>query len=248
MRQLNLFSQASRSIICLIVLSSLAITGCGGGESAVHTPTISINEPTTSSSYSTTQTSIRLGGVISIAGIVRVLNSSTGSTTDGYVIYDNQNHGSWFADVYGLGFGDNLITVTAYADGRTTSAKITITRPLRPAELIINGPNLSSAGTHWTCASSFGGSHEISLFEDGTGRSTSGSTTSEVAGTVADFTWSYSSSPDSIIITNCSNCSFQKISRIQGSLSERFFYGQIDTVGGAGNSTLDYFELTDSIL
>jgi hypothetical protein len=246
---LNSLRQRSRFGINLIVFSSLLIIGCGGGGGSVPPPSISIQVPTEATSYATTQSSIGLGGTISNASFVHVLNSSTGFTTEGYVNY-NQGYGSWFADVYGLGFGDNLITVTADADGtgvRTANAHITIIRPLQPAELIINGPDQFSAATYWTCMSSFNESHKIALFGDGTGRSTTGLTNSAIAGTVVDFTWSYLG-PDSIIITNCSNCSFQKISRIQGSLSERYFYGQIETVGGAGDPVLDYFSLIDGNL
>lgn len=248
MQLLNLLSQTSRFGINLIVLSSLLVIGCGGGGS-VSPPSISIQVPTEASSYATTQSSIGLGGTISNASFVHVLNSSTGFTTEGYVNY-NQSYGSWFADVYGLGFGDNLITVTADADGtgaRAANASITIIRPLQPAALIINGPDQSSSTTFWNCASSFNSFHKIALFGDGTGRYTTGLTNSEIAGTVVDFNWSYFS-PDSIIIANCSNCSFQKISRIQGSISERYFYGQIETVGEAGDPVLDYFSLIDGNL
>lgn len=233
----------------LIVFLALLLASCGGGGGGSQPPSISIDVPTSAPSYSTTQTSIRLGGTISRASFVRVLNSSTGSTTEGYVNY-YQGYGSWFADVYGLGFGDNLISVTADADGtgaRAAVAHITIIRPLRPADLIINGPDQFSATTFWTCASSFNGSHQIAIFGDGAGRSTTGLTNSEIAGAVVDFTWSYLSQ-DSIMITNCSNCSFQKIFRIQGSLSEKLFLGQIETVGGAGDIALDSFNLIDGNL
>jgi len=233
----------------LIVILAILLAGCGGGGGGVQSPSISIDVPTSAPGYSTTWTSVRLGGTISHASFVHVRNSSTGFTTEGYVNY-YQGYGSWFADVYGLGFGDNSITVTADADGtgaRTANAHITVIRPLQPADLIINGPDQSSAPTYWTDTSSFSGSHNIAFFANGTGRSTTGSTITENAGTVVNFTWSILG-PDSIIISNCLNCSFQKISQIQGSLNEELFYGQVETVGGNGNISLDSFVLTSGNL
>jgi hypothetical protein len=232
----------------LIVGMVLLLAGCGGG-SSVAPPSISIDVPTSAPVYSTTGTSVRLGGTIARASFVHVLNSATGSTTEGYVSY-YQGYGSWFADVYALVPGDNLITATADADGtgaRTAVARITITRPLQPADLIINGTDQSAATTYWTDTSSFGGSHQIVIFGDGTGRSTTGSTVSEIAGTVSNFTWS-KSGPDSIVISNCPNCSFQSISRISGSLGETVFYGQVVTAGGGGYTSVDVFDLASGNL
>jgi len=231
--------------ITLVFCFLLAACGGGGSETSNQLPSISIDVPTSEPSYYTTGSSVRLGGTISNASFVRVRNTLTGSATEGYVNYYEGN-GSWFADVYGLGFGDNPITVTADKDGtgkRTATAHITIIRPLQPADLIINGTNQLSANIYWTDASSFAGSHKIAFFGDGTGRSTTGSTLLEEAGTVVNFTWT-KLEPDLIIITNCSDCSFQKISRIQGSLSEDLFYGQVMTVDNNGYIALDAFVLT----
>lgn len=232
----------------MVVGFALLLGGCGGGNS-VPPPSISIDVPTSAPAYFTTATSVRLGGTIADASFVHVLNSTTGSTTEGYVSY-YQGYGSWFADVYGLLPGDNLITATADADGtgaRTAVARITVTRPLQPADLVINGADQLSATTYWTDTSSFGGSHLIAIFGDGTGRSTTGSTVSGMAGTVSDFTWS-KSGPDSIVISNCPGCSFQSISRISGSLGEKVFYGQVVTTGGGGSTSVDVFNLTSGKL
>jgi len=186
-----------------------------------------------------------VGGAISHASFVHVTNAATGTTTEGFVNYF-QGQGTWFADIYGLGLGDNPITVVADADGTgttTASTHITVIRPSQPADLIFNGPNQSLASTFWTDGSSFGGSHKIALFADGTGRSTTGSVISETAGAVTDFTWT-KLGPDSIQISSCPTCSFQKISLISGSLNDAVFYGQIETVGGAGELASHAFLLT----
>jgi hypothetical protein len=217
---------------------------CGGGGGGGG-PAVSISVPTSDPTYSTNWSSVRLGGAISHASFVHVTNAATGTTTEGFVNYF-QGQGSWFADVYGLGLGENPITVVADADGTgatTARAFITVIRPSQPADLIFNGANQSLAATFWTDGSSFGQSHKIALFEDGTGRSTTGSALSEAAGAVTDFTWT-KLGPDSIQISNCPTCSFQKISRISGSLNDAVFYGQIETVGGAGELALHAFSLT----
>jgi hypothetical protein len=249
---MKLFGVTGLAISCrcgLVVGLALLLAGCGGGGDSVLPPSISIDVPTSAPGYSTTGTSVRPGGTIAHASFVHVLNSATGSTTEGYVSY-YQGYGSWFADVYALVPGDNLITATADADGtgaRTAVARITIARPLQPADLIINGTDQSAATTYWTDTSSFGGSHQIVIFGDGTGRSTTGSTVSEIAGTVSNFTWS-KSGPDSIVISNCPNCSFQSISRISGSLGETVFYGQVVTAGGGGYTSVDVFDLASGKL
>jgi hypothetical protein len=100
---------------------------------------------------------------------------------------------------------------------------------------------------YWTDATSFPDSFKIAFFEDGTGRSTTGSKLSENAGPVVTFTWSLLG-PDSIIITNCPDCSSQKIYNIQGSLSDAEFGGIVETVGGAGYHASDSFILTSGSL
>ena len=71
------------------------------------------------------------------ARYVHVGNALTGVTVEGFVFYvDGQ--GTWFADCYSLGLGDNVLTVTADSDGRgkrTSSARITVARPLQPVKL-----------------------------------------------------------------------------------------------------------------
>ena len=242
--------------LCMFFLLTLfGLAACGGSGSSNgsgnenQAPSISIDEPTSASSYSTTWSGVIIGGTISGASFVHVKNELTGFTTEGFVNYYD-GHGSWFAEIQGLGLGNNQITVTADANGtgvRTADAHITIIRPLQPADLIINGPDQASTSTFWTDMTSFGQSHMIILFGDGTGRSTTGSALSENAGIVADFTWS-KSGPDSIIITNCLTCSFQEISRIQGSFSEGIFDGQIVTIDGAGEIALHSFSLSSGNL
>ncbi len=224
------------------------ITGCGSGGTgdSVDGPTISIDVPTSAHSYSTTSTDMRIGGTISNASFVHVQNALTGSTTEGYVSYSSPGHGSWFADVQGLGLGDNPITATADSDGRgreTAAATIVLVRPLQPVNLIFNGADQGSADSLWTDESSIESSHKIALLSDGTGRSTTGSALSGLAGATETFTWSMLS-PDSIQILGCPTCSFQKISRISGSRDEEVFYGQIETTAGGGELALHVFTLS----
>ena len=231
-----------------MVLAFALLAGCGGGGGS-SPPTIHISTPVDAASFSTTGTGIRIGGEISRASFVHVRNAQTGTTVEGYVFY-NMGHGSWFADVYGLVPGSNTITAIADADGtgaRTASDQITVLRPDEPMKLVFNGADRSSATTYWTDASSAFGSHKIALFADGTGRSTTGSTLSDPAGAVADFIW-VQTGPDSLAITNCPTCSFQSISRISGSFSQGSFYGEVHTVGNAGDGTTSAFTLTSGNL
>ncbi len=235
--------------LLLAVAAGLGLAACGGGGSALPAPAITIEVPTAAPSYATTSTSVRLGGSIAQASFVHVTNTTTGATVEGYVNYLD-GVGSWFADVYGLLPGDNLIVATADADGtgtRTASDTLTVTRPLRPASLILNAADAASASNHWADTSSFGtqagSSHLIALYADGTGRATTGNVLTELPGPLADFSWAYDG-PEAIVVSNCPSCSFQRISRISGSLGEGFFYGEVQTVGGAGETALHYFQLT----
>lgn len=220
-------------------LLALAMTAaCGGGRNA-PTASIAIQNPTTSGNFYTTGTGVVLGGSVAGTWSVRVHNAQTGASFTAYVFY-NEGNGTWFAEVTGLGFGDNPLTVTAGEDGaRTASAQLTITRPLRPADLFINGPDRNSTAAYWLDASSMG--HAIVLFAEGTGRSTTGSTMAGAAGPVVDITWS-EVAPDAIVINNCPTCSFQSILRISGSVAEGTAYGQPVTAGGA--DSLHAFVLT----
>ena len=215
----------------------LGLVGCGGGGDSGAPPTIDIRVPTSAASYATTSSSVRIGGAVTLAGSIRVRNTRTGSTTEAFVFYV-QGNGSWFADVFGLAPGDNLITATADTGTRTATARITVTRPLQPAAEILNGPDQASANTFWSL-----GNHRIALFADGTGRSTTGSTTSQNAGAAVDMLWSQTG-PESISINGCATCAFQTISRISGSVGDGQFLGQVVTVGGAGTNALDSFILT----
>lgn len=224
------------------------VTACGGGGpgNTGQGPSLSIDVPTSARSYSTTSTDMRIGGAISHAGFVHVRNLLTGFTTEGYVFYSGSGHGSWFADVQGLGLGENPITATADSDGsgrETATATIVLVRPLEPVSLIFNGSGQDSADSIWTDENSIGKSHKIALFGDGTGRSTTGSALADSAGATVNFAWSMLS-PDSIQILNCPTCSFQRISRISGSRSEEVFYGQIETTTAGGELALHVFTLS----
>jgi len=241
------------SLVILSLAIVIALIGCGGGVDGgnigggdyVLAPSISITEPTTATSYATVWSGVRIGGTTSNVSIVRATNTLTGSTNIGYVTY-NQGQGTWFVDVTELGFGENPITVTGDSNGLGDNfavAYITLIRPLQPLSEIFNGSNQFSSYKYWIDLSSFNGSHKIALFEDGTGRMTTGSVLSENAGSVIDFTWTMLS-PDSILITNCPTCSFQMISRISGSINVDVFLGQIETINGAGDLTIHYFAST----
>ena len=230
------------ALLGITLVFCTVLTGCGSG-SVNQGVSLSIDAPTSASSYSTTGTTIRLGGTISGASVVHVRNDLTGYTTDGYIFYSSQGQGTWFGDVYGLAPGDNPITVTADGVYSFAQKHITVIRPLQPANLIINGPNQSSSSTYWTALDIY----KIALFGDGTGRSTTGKFNSGTVGNVVDCTWS-SIGPDAIIITNCPDCTFQKITRISGSFSERIFYGTVETVGNISEIVIDAFILTDGNL
>lgn len=233
------------AMICALGFSTFA--GCGGGSgNASPAPTISIASPTSSSNYSTIGSGVTLGGALSNASAVHVHNSLTGATVEGVIdLFTGPT--TWSAQVNALGPGDNPLTATADEGPGTSAARafITITRPLRPEALIINAPDQASATTFWTDQSSFG-AHKVALFGDGTGRSTTGSTITGNPGPVVSFTWS-TPTPGSIVIGGCPTCSFQDISRIEGSFSSSAFLGQVDTVGG-GQITLDSFVLTSGTL
>lgn len=226
------------------------LTACTEDDSGGGPPvSITIENPTSGPSYFTTGTGIIIGGSISGASYVHVRNIFTGVTTEGFVKY-YQGHGSWFADIRGLVPGDNAITATADSDGtgaRTARASITIRRPSQPADLMINGDTRASTNTYWIDTSGFGGTHKIALFHDGTGRATTGNVISESAGPVLDFTWS-KIGPDAILISNCPTCSYQKLTRISGSLGEALCFAQIETLGGAEEIASHAFSLTSGQL
>ena len=224
-------------------LTAALLLACGGGGGGdADTPTLSILQPTAEAVYETVWTDVRLGGALSGAAFVHATNTATGYSTDGYVFY-NLGAGSWFADLPGLTFGDNPIVVVADADGNgvnTASDTLTVRRPLEPFSLIFNGANALSAGSHWIDMNSLYESHGIALFADGTGRSTTGNLFSEDAATAVDITWTQVG-PEELLITGCPNCSFQRLSRISGALDEALFLGQVETVGGVGETALHAF-------
>ena len=233
----------------MFVLAVL-LTACGGSSGGDdREPLISIEQPTSAASYATSGTAVRLGGRIARASFVHVHNTTTGFTTEGFVFY-SEGQGTWFADVAGLVPGENRITVTADQDGRGENIRtrqITVVRPLQPVEPIFNGPDRVSATTYWVDAHSIDESHAIALFADGTGRSTTGSALTETAGAATDFTWTLIA-PDAILIADCTACSFQTITRISGDIDEAMFFGQIETVGGLGETAIHAFVLTDGNL
>ena len=232
--------------LAVALIFGILLTACSGG-GADERPRISITQPTSESTYQTPWSEVRIGGSISRASFVQVTNSQTGSAIDGYVFYFEAGHGSWFADIPGLVPGENLLTATAGSGSETAKAHITVIRPQQPAMVIINGSDSGSAMSFWTDVTSIGEGHKIVLFTDGTGRATTGNLLMETAGSVTDFTWILSA-PDAIQIAGCATCSFQKISRISGSIEEGTFYGQIETVGGAGELASHVFLLSSGSL
>lgn len=235
----------------IFILSLIILIGsCGGGDSSVPAPAISIETPTSDSVYATTATTIRLGGRISGASFVHVENLMTGFNVDGYVIYSDEGIGTWFADIFGLVPGDNIIIATAdkYGDGSYTATDtITISRPLQPLTLILNAADAESAINYWVDAHSYNQSHKIALFADGTGISTTGNALSEQAGPTIVFSWTILA-PDAIQMNNCATCSYQQITRISGSLTEELFFGQIETVSGDSETALHAFILEPGTL
>jgi len=226
---------------------SILLGSCGGGgvdwgaAPTVLSPTIAIENPTSASTYDTNDPDVRLGGTIGNADGVKVINSTTGTGSwEGYVNYSN-GQGTWFADVTGLVPGDNVLIATASGGGGMASDAITVRRPLQPALMLLNGADTASATTYWTDTSSLG--HQLALFGDGTGRSTTGSTVDAKAGPVVSMNWALDG-PETIVIQGCADCSFQRISRISGSVADKKFAGQVETVGGAGYIALDAFILT----
>lgn len=233
----------------LSILALLAGLAACGGDTTSGPPRITITTPTSAASYATTSTSVRLGGSIAGAGFVRVHNSTTGSTTNGFVNYVG-GVGSWFVDVPGLVPGGNVLVATADADGtgaRTASATLTVNRPTQPASQVLNAANAAAAVNHWVDTHSFGGGHVLALYADGSGRASTGSALTQPAGAVAGFSWAYDGA-EAIRISGCASCAYQRISRISGSTAEGGFYGQVETVGGATETALHFFQLTPGIL
>ncbi|WP_162910280.1 hypothetical protein [Azohydromonas sediminis] len=224
-------------------LTTFVITACGGGGGSTSVQ-VSITVPTTAPTFATNWSAVRLGGTVSGAAFVYALNTATGVRVDGYVNYV-AGQGTWFADV-GLLPGNNAVIVTADSDGtgtRTATATITVTRPLQPASMILNGSDAATATTYWVDQYSFGSSHVLALYADGTGRATTGNALTEPAGPVASFSWTYEA-VDAVRIDGCPTCSFQRITHISGATADGLFYGQIETVGGDTDSALHAFQLT----
>lgn len=222
-------------LVSLSTLFVLLFSGCGGGGSGDSggEPSILITNPTAESTYYTVSSDVRLGGTVSNASFIHVKNTTTGFATEAYVNY-NDGYGSWFADIPGLVPGNNYIVATADSDGtgsNTAKASITVIRPDRPLELILNGADKNSSSTFWHDMHSYNESHKIALFADGTGRATTGSVFYENSGESVDFNWT-ATAPDTIVIVDCPTCSFQKLSRITGSTDEEEFSAQIETVEG----------------
>lgn len=113
-----------------IAVAVLVMASCGGGGDDDALPTIAILVPTASGSHATTDSALRVGGSISGAAFVHVVNQTTGARSEGYVnVVDDQ--GSWFADVYGLVPGVNVLVAVADEDGsgrRTADASLVVTR------------------------------------------------------------------------------------------------------------------------
>jgi len=233
--------------VLILLIFAIIITACGGGGNGSSSrPTISIENPTSEPTYATTSTSVSIGGRWSGSGFIQVLNTTTGFNTVANTAINSEGIGTWFAAVYGLVPGDNLITATA-GKADTAVDSITISRPLQPYTLIINAADSTSATNYWTDMHSINASHSIALFADGTGISTTGNVLSEDAGATDTFTWSILGT-EAIQIDNCSTCSFQQITRISGSLDEGVFLGQVETVSGDGEIALHAFFLNSGTL
>lgn len=227
----------------LLLALALGLGACGGGGDGAL-PSVSILQPSAAATHDTTAAEVRVGGGVTGAAFVHVINTTTGAQVEADVSYVS-GQGSWFADVYGLIPGANRIVATADADGggaRTAVDVLTVNRPLQPASLILNGADALTASSHWVDASSFGASHRIELHADGTGQSTTGHVLSEPAGVPVIMSWAYDGA-EAIVVIGCPACSFQRISRIAGSTAERAFRGQVATVGGAGETASHAFQL-----
>jgi len=248
MRIRKFFFWCLRLVLVFIPAILFATCGGSGGGSSASAPTISIENPTPARTYATTANGVTIGGTISHASSVQVVDGATGATINGYVNYNQEGNGTWFADIYGLVPGENLLTATAEADGgRTAHAHLTVIRPLQPADEIFNGPDQGSSTTLWTDLDSVGQSHEIALFSDGTGRSTTGNSLNESAQGPTDFTW-VKLSPDHIRITDCPICSFQEIYNITGSIEEGAFFGVTITAGGESDGASHPFQISSGNL
>ena len=169
----------------LLLAPALGLAACDSARDLTgDRPVITIINPTSAATYSTNLTGVRLGGTVANASFVHVANTTTGFGTEGFVNYV-EGRGNWFADATGLAPGDNVIVATADADGRgsrTASDRIVVRRPLQPASLILNGADAASATSYWVDAQSYNTSHQIALYSDGTGRSTTGSALTQNAG------------------------------------------------------------------
>lgn len=242
------WTRARRACVVLHGVLLASLSACGGkGDDAAESqrlPTLTIATPSADGTYATPWREVRLGGRIEHAAFVHAVNTATGARVQGFVNTVGGT-GSWFADLPGLVPGDNRIVVTADADGSgasTARAGITVTRPRQPAALAVNG-DAGGASTYWTDTHSHGAGHAIVLYADGTGRATTGSVLAQAAGPVAAFAWSYDGA-EAVVVRGCAACSFQRIDRIAGGLSEGLLLGGVETVGGASEAASHAFQLT----
>jgi hypothetical protein len=81
-------------LLGILVAVSIVLGSCGGSSvdwneaPARPSPTITIENPTSASTYDTNFSDVRLGGTISYADGVKVVNSTTGTGSwEGYVNY-----------------------------------------------------------------------------------------------------------------------------------------------------------------
>src|SRR5579884_1687354 len=110
--------------------------------------------------------------------------------------------------------------------------------PRAPADAISNGDNKPSSNTFWVAHNPDNQAFNIAFFADGGGRQATGAFINVSApGPTIDFNWT-KTSPDSIRVQSCSQCTFQVLSDIKGSESAGSFTAHIQTSDGASLDTV----------
>lgn len=130
-------AQSFLRIVALATVGAIPV-GCGGGgdDDQSPTPTVTIINPTSGDTWTTSANGLIVGGQATYAGAVDVQIVETGATYRGYVVYNPSDPpprvGSWFAQVQGLQLGQNTLVATTVDDGgtggKTASDKLIVTR------------------------------------------------------------------------------------------------------------------------